>query len=110
MSVAVLFVLAAATAALARVLLTAAGNTSRFPWGTLAVNVTGSFLAAVLAGHLPQAAATVLGVAALGSFTTFSTFSVETAALWGDRRAGALGYLLATVLGAVGAALVGLRL
>lgn len=52
------------------------------PVGTLAVNVLGSFLAGVLALPLRQAhpllgACVFLGF--LGAFTTFSTYSLETA-------------------------------
>lgn len=55
-----------------------------FPWGTLAVNVLGSFLMGLLfvlflerlaAG--PEVRSAVL-VGFLGAFTTFSTFSLET--------------------------------
>jgi CrcB protein len=58
-----------------------------FPWGTLAVNVVGSFLMGLLfvlfierfaAGEEVRAAVLV---GFLGAFTTFSTFSVETLAL-----------------------------
>ena len=55
-----------------------------FPFGTLAVNVLGSFLMGVLAVSLierfsltPEWRAAVL-IGFLGSFTTFSTFSIET--------------------------------
>jgi CrcB protein len=60
-----------------------------FPWGTLAVNVTGSLLLGFLVVWL-QAAMTapelraLLTIGVLGSFTTFSTFSYETAALLQD--------------------------
>lgn len=55
-----------------------------FPWGTLAVNFTGSFLIGVLfiafqnkfPVHDAVRAGLMLGV--LGGFTTFSTFSIET--------------------------------
>jgi CrcB protein len=57
-----------------------------FPWGTLAVNVLGSFLLGVLVVWLeymvdsgPARALLAFGV--LGAFTTFSTFSYEAAAL-----------------------------
>lgn len=58
-----------------------------FPVGTLVVNVTGSILLGVLLASEPRtawitpAAAAGLGVGALGSFTTMSTFSVETVGL-----------------------------
>jgi len=60
---------------------------SAFPWGTLAVNVLGSFLLGFLfvwlierssVGELARLAITV---GFLGAFTTFSTFSVETVRL-----------------------------
>lgn len=58
-----------------------------FPWGTLAVNVTGSFalgvllFEATLAGRLSAETRLVLGTGFLSSFTTYSTFAVQTAAL-----------------------------
>jgi CrcB protein len=58
-----------------------------FPWGTLAVNVSGSFLMGLLFVLFierlavgPEARAAVL-VGFLGAFTTFSSFAVETLAL-----------------------------
>jgi len=55
-----------------------------FPWGTLVVNVTGSLLIGILGvllvERLEVSDALRFGVLAglLGSFTTFSTFSIET--------------------------------
>ncbi len=56
---------------------------SRFPWGTLAVNLLGSFLLGVayvyvlerLQGHAELRSLIMVGF--LGAFTTFSTFSLE---------------------------------
>jgi CrcB protein len=55
-----------------------------FPWGTLFVNVTGSLLMGFLGILLlerfdvpPEWRAAIL-IGVLGSFTTFSTFSIET--------------------------------
>lgn len=52
---------------------------SEFPWGTILVNLSGSFLlgvvAAVWAKDHPMRL--LLGVGVLGGFTTFSTFSLE---------------------------------
>jgi CrcB protein len=57
-----------------------------FPWGTLTVNVTGSFTLGVLAGlglyhGLDATVRTVLGTGALGAYTTFSAFTFETVRL-----------------------------
>ena len=57
---------------------------SKFPWGTLLVNVTGSLLIGVLSIVLLERWAVAdeirlaLTVGLLGGFTTFSAFSVET--------------------------------
>ena len=54
-----------------------------FPWGILAVNVIGSFLMALLLAALPEkygppeTVRLLLSVGFMGSFTTFSTFSVD---------------------------------
>jgi CrcB protein len=54
-----------------------------FPWGTLIINIAGSFLigafaeAFALRWNLPQAARVFLSVGFCGGFTTFSTFSLE---------------------------------
>ena len=62
------------------------------PWGTLAVNVAGSFLigvAFVLLAERGQArAAAFVMTGLLGGFTTFSAFSLETLALWSRGAAG----------------------
>ena len=84
-----------------------------FPYGTLIVNVAGSFLMGVLAGYfafrpgLDQHSRLFLTTGVLGGFTTFSAFSLD-AALLIERHAYALaaGY----VLGSVGLSLVGLFL
>lgn len=58
-----------------------------FPWGTFAVNLTGTFLLALLfflsfgRGYLGPEVRTFLFVGLFGGYTTFSTFGVETAAL-----------------------------
>ncbi|UPW02272.1 fluoride efflux transporter CrcB [Halorussus gelatinilyticus] len=58
-----------------------------FPWGTLAVNVLGSFALGVLlfeatvTGRLGPETRLVLGTGFLSSFTTYSTFALQTAAL-----------------------------
>ncbi|GAB3667715.1 fluoride efflux transporter FluC [Halopiger thermotolerans] len=64
-------------------------SSERFPWPTLVVNVMGSFVfaLAIFAG-VGGSALQLLGTGICGSFTTFSSFSVETVQLYerGDRR------------------------
>jgi CrcB protein len=84
------------------------------PWGTLTVNVLGSFLLGLLLGTEPgtewvtPAATAAVGVGFLGSFTTMSTFSYETVALGSDGSLGwAIGYLAITLVACLAGALVG---
>ena len=76
------------------------------PLGTLAVNLLGAFAVGLLVGTGPGADAYRLaGTATLGSFTTFSTWMLESRRLGEDGRAGAmwlnLGVSLGVGLGAV---------
>ncbi|MEO9336930.1 fluoride efflux transporter CrcB [Mesorhizobium sp. SB112] len=88
-----------------------------FPWGTLAINIVGSFLMGVfielLARRFGASNELRLFVATgiLGGFTTFSAFSLDFATLW-ERGAAlsALSYVLASVIGAILALFVGLWL
>src|SRR5437762_636973 len=58
-----------------------------FPWGTLAVNIAGSFLIGLLAtladegGRIGPEGRVFLVAGVLGGFTTFSSFSLETVRL-----------------------------
>ena len=88
-----------------------------FPWGTLLVNVAGSFLIGLAFGVLAHHARFddlvrpffVVGV--LGAFTTFSAFSRETVLLLNDARwLPAFAYIAASVLVCVVAAWAGQRL
>lgn len=83
-----------------------AGET--FPWGTLLVNVTGSFVIGVVAGLTVAEGRVLLGptwrqflmAGVCGGYTTFSSFSLQTLNMVRDgdwRRAGA-NMLLSVVL------------
>lgn len=52
-----------------------------FPWGTVLVNVAGSFLLGLLAAAAPGWLLTFGGVGFCGALTTFSTFTFETVRL-----------------------------
>lgn len=98
--------------ALGRFLLDAvvsARSAGRFPVGTLAVNLTGSFVLGVLVGTGAAGDALLLaGPALIGSFTTFSTWMYETQRLAedGDVAVGALNLVASLALG-LGAAALG---
>jgi len=88
-----------------------------YPWGTLIVNIVGSFAMGVLIAalaHYTQPAPFLkpfLVTGLLGAFTTFSTFSLDTVSLW--ERGLALqsaGYIFLSVILSVGALLSALIL
>ena len=87
-----------------------------FPWGTLAVNLSGGLLIGLLAGWLArgggsEAARLLLAVGVLGGFTTFSAFSLETFLMIERGEIGtALAYACASVIGSVLLLFLGLRL
>lgn len=89
-----------------------------FPWGTLAVNVSGALAAGLLAGGLisqltpdNHSGWALLVIGALGSYTTVSSFSLQTLALWQARQSGqACLNVLASALLCLGAAAIGLML
>jgi CrcB protein len=67
-----------------------------FPWGTLAVNLSGAFALGVLAGaHVHGDALLLAGTAVLGSYTTFSTWILESQRLGESDRVRALALNLA---------------
>lgn len=86
-----------------------------FPWGTLGVNLTGSFLMGVLAGllergALPPETQALAAVGILGSFTTFSAFSLENVRLLQEGAWGrAALYMAASVAIGLLAVVAGIR-
>jgi CrcB protein len=79
------------------------------PGGTLAVNVSGSFLLGLMAGAAVKGdARLILGAGLLGSYTTFSTWMVETQRIEeaGKRHIAVANIVLSIILG-LGAAALG---
>jgi CrcB protein len=86
-----------------------------FPWGTLAINVSGSIILGAVAawfygfptptgppGPISRNWYLLLATGFCGGFTTFSTFSLETVQLLHDGKVeSALGYVLASVVAGV---------
>ena len=65
--------------AIARMLLDGAVAARVFPWGTLAVNLSGTFALGVLIGAgVGGDALRIAGAGFLGAYTTFSTWMLET--------------------------------
>ena len=91
--------------AVARVVLGAAVDAradSPFPWGTLAVNVTGAFALGALVGAGAGGDAYALAATGfLGAFTTFSTWVVDSRLL--GSRLGAANLAVALALGLLAA-------
>ena len=78
----------------------AQANTHSFPWGTLFVNLAGSFLIGLLWGvfdkfYVSPGIRLFLFVGILGSFTTFSTFAFDVFSLGKD---GSFKYLIIYIL------------
>ena len=79
-----------------------------FPVGTLVVNLSGSVILGLLAGlALSDTEALLAGTAAVGSYTTFSTWMLETQRLAEERqlRKAVLNVVVSLVLGVAAAAL-----
>ena len=90
---------------------------TNFPWGTLIINVTGSFLIGAFVGlfalkwDLPQAMRIFLTVGICGGYTTFSTFSldawylIERGQTWASAA-----YMIGSVVLSVGALIAAMQL
>jgi CrcB protein len=90
------------------VALIATRRSGNLPLGVLAVNLSGSLLLGLLAGLAVSGDLLVLtGTATLGSYTTFSTWMLETQRLAEDRRvrAAVLNVLVSLALGIAAVAL-----
>ena len=105
--------------AIARFVLDAAGGgrfRRDFPLGTLLVNLTGAFLLGLLSGAgLAADTLLVAGTATIGSYTTFSTWMLESQRLTeeGAARSAAVNLLFSITVGVAAAALgrvIGARL
>lgn len=90
-----------------------------FPWGTLTVNVLGSFIMGALAGWLAfkageawsQSLRLFLTTGILGGFTTFSAFSLDAVLIWERGQNGlAATYVAASVLLSIAGLVAGLGL
>ena len=90
-----------------------------FPWGTLTVNIVGSFVMGALAVWLAfkaehgwsQPLRLFLTTGVLGGFTTFSAFSLDAVLLWERGQAGvATAYVAASVILSIAGLLAGLAL
>lgn len=90
-----------------------------FPYGTLTVNVVGSFLMGAIAGWLAfragegwsQPMRLFLTTGILGGFTTFSAFSLDAMLIWERGQMGlAFGYVAASVILSIAGLAAGLAL
>ncbi len=98
-------------------LLTSQLAQTEFPWGTLSVNVIGSFIMGALVTYFAliwtpsQEVRAFLTVGVLGGFTTFSTFSLDVMTLW-ERGASmaAMGYIMASIMLSIFALMAGMMI
>jgi CrcB protein len=98
------FVVLAVAGTLVRAATALRFNSPTWPWGTLGVNVLGSFALGLLAGA-GNPVMTAVGIGGLGSLTTLSTLAVELTAL---SRPRAIAYAAVTLTLGLAAATAGL--
>ncbi|MEP0955999.1 fluoride efflux transporter CrcB [Microcoleus sp. FACHB-1515] len=82
---------------------------SQFPFGTFAVNLSGSLLMGIVATlaierAIPANLQLSIATGFLGSYTTFSTYALDTVGLWQSSKSAALFYSI----GSIGFGLLGL--
>ncbi|KAB8137731.1 fluoride efflux transporter CrcB [Gracilibacillus oryzae] len=87
-----------------------------FPYGTLIVNLTGCFVLAYVTTAIfkkfpiSQQLQTAIGTGLVGSFTTFSTFSVETVTLLQNNQISfALIYIVISMFGGLALSRLGFK-
>lgn len=91
-------------------------NNNGFPYETLIANLIGCFLLSFLLHHemikkkLPKEIFTAISVGVIGSFTTFSTFAVETMMLWYKQPLIAMTYIMISIFGGLLFCYAGYRL
>ncbi|QDP41021.1 fluoride efflux transporter CrcB [Radiobacillus deserti] len=90
-------------------------NATFFPFATLLVNLVGCFLLPIASNHprlqrLSAPYRVAIGTGFLGSFTTFSTFSVDTWQLFQAHPITAFGYVFISVFGGLACAFLGFKL
>lgn len=88
-----------------------------FPFGTMIVNVAGSLLMGLVTEYwavksgLPQSARLFITTGFMGGFTTFSTFSLDTALIYERGQILlAAGYAIASVVLSIAALFIGLAI
>ena len=91
------------------------GKQVAFPFGTLSVNIIGSFLMGLgfvyLASRFDGRLTLLLMTGVLGGFTTFSAFSLDAYRLYeAGRSMFALGYVGVSVIGSLAAVLLGVQI
>ncbi|WP_100486274.1 fluoride efflux transporter FluC [Sporolactobacillus pectinivorans] len=109
----VLLILFGVLGALARYALESLIHTSSFPLATLIINIVGCFLLAFVIQFLiwlpwlSSRMVSAIGTGFVGSFTTFSTFALESSQLIQKNLPIAIGYILASLIGGLLACLLG---
>ena len=87
---------------------------SGFPWGTFSINLIGCFLLGLLLPILKRRYSNLfyfIGTGFVGSFTTFSTFSVQTVKLFNHNQYGiGLTYVGVSIFLGIGLAIIGFKL
>ncbi|HMU10153.1 MAG TPA: fluoride efflux transporter CrcB [Ferruginibacter sp.] len=92
-------------------------NSKLFPWGTLAVNIAGSFIIGIVFAlstrqePLSHNWKLFLATGICGGFTTFSAFSLENMGLLQSGKYGmAIAYIAASIFFGIAAAFIGYQL